>query len=146
MRVVLDTNVIIGAYVAPHGALAQIKNYWRTGVFELVVSEPILDEYSRVLAYAHIQKVHQMQIEQIEDVISDVRDLSIVVEPTEALDIVQSDPTDNKFFECATAGQADFIVSGDAKHMLPIRAYKDIQVISPAEFLVYIEEELFSVV
>lgn len=145
MRVVLDTNVIVGAYVAPKGKLAEIVYFWRIGIFEVVVSEAILDEYRRVLAYEHIQKVHQMPTEEIEEAINDLRDLSIAVEPTEALDMVQSDPSDNKFFECAVAGQADFIVSGDTKHILPIREYKDIYIVSPAEFLVCIDEELFSV-
>ena len=37
--------------------------------------------------------------------------------------------------ECALAGEADYIVSGDKKHLLPLRQFRDIPIVSPAEFL-----------
>jgi len=40
----------------------------------------------------------------------------------------------NKILECALEAQASFIVSGD-KHLLEIKEYKGIKIISPKEFL-----------
>ena len=37
--------------------------------------------------------------------------------------------------ECALAGEADYIVSGDKKHLLPLRQFREIPIVSPAEFL-----------
>jgi uncharacterized protein len=37
--------------------------------------------------------------------------------------------------ECALAGEVDFIVTGDRKHLLPLRQFRDIPIVSPADFL-----------
>lgn len=37
--------------------------------------------------------------------------------------------------ECALAARADWIVSGDKKHLLSLREYRDIPILSPAVFL-----------
>lgn len=37
--------------------------------------------------------------------------------------------------ECALAAEADYIVSGDKKHVLLLRAFEGIPIVSPAEFL-----------
>lgn len=50
------------------------------------------------------------------------------------LHVVESDPEDNKFFECAVALQADWIVSGD-KAFIAVGNYMAIQVVSPKDFL-----------
>ena len=44
MRVVLDTNVIISATLIRGGKEDQIVRAWQRGVFELVLSPPILEE------------------------------------------------------------------------------------------------------
>jgi len=59
---------------------------------------------------------------------------SEIVVPKEKLHIVYKDPTDNKIVECAVAGNADYIVSGD-KHLLDLKRYGGIDIISPARFL-----------
>ena len=55
--------------------------------------------------------------------------------PKIKLNIVKDDPDDNKFFETALAGKADYIVSQDKRHVLKIREYKGIKTISPEEFM-----------
>ncbi len=49
------------------------------------------------------------------------------------------DPDDNEFLECALAGGADYIVSGDA-HLLDIGQYDGIQLVTPAAFLVVLDQ------
>ncbi len=50
------------------------------------------------------------------------------------LDVIESDPTDNKYLECAVEGKADLIISGD-HHLTDLKAYRGIEIVSPAEFL-----------
>ncbi len=64
-----------------------------------------------------------------------------MIETTEKLLIVQGDPDDNKFFECALAGDAEVIVSGDKK-VLDVGVYKGVYVLPPAQFARMIEEEV----
>jgi len=58
-----------------------------------------------------------------------------LIAPKVKIDIVKDDPTDNKLLECAISGRADFIVSGDKKHVLPLKKYKNIPILNPKEFL-----------
>lgn len=58
-----------------------------------------------------------------------------LVFPTERASGVTADPDDEMVLECAIAAEADFIVSGDKKHLLPLRKHRGIRIISPADFL-----------
>ena len=44
------------------------------------------------------------------------------------------DPEDNKFIECAVEAKCVFVVSGD-KDLLTVKKYRDIQIVTVAEFL-----------
>jgi len=48
--------------------------------------------------------------------------------------VIKDDPEDNKFIEAAVDQAADLIVSGD-QHLLKLREYQGIKIITPAEFL-----------
>jgi predicted nucleic acid-binding protein len=50
------------------------------------------------------------------------------------LDIITADPPDNRILECAEAGRADYIVSGD-KHLLDLGQYGETPIVKVAEFL-----------
>lgn len=55
MRVVVDTNVLISALLKADGSPAKIVSLWRSGELELVVSEEVVSEVSRVLGYQRIR-------------------------------------------------------------------------------------------
>jgi predicted nucleic acid-binding protein len=59
------------------------------------------------------------------------------VHPQERLAIIADDP-DNRILECAVAGPADFIISGD-HHLLDLENYQGIKIVNPARFLEAIE-------
>ena len=48
--------------------------------------------------------------------------------------VIMNDPSDDKFLHCAEAGNADVVISGD-KHLLSLKSFKEIQIMSPAQFL-----------
>lgn len=138
MRVVLDTNIVVSRYLSPLGNPARLLTLWEEGVFDLAVSEPILAEYQRVLAYPRIRARHQMTDEEIAAVVDGFRTFALVVEPTVTLDVIQDDPSDNKFIECALAAGAEYVVSGDP-HLLGVGQYEDIQILRPADFRIVLE-------
>lgn len=137
MRVVVDTNVVVSRFLSSLGAPAEILNRWRQETFELLVSEPILAEYERVLGYERVRRRHQMTGEEIHEVMAQFRRFAILVEHLETLDVVKDDPDDNKFLECALAGGAEFVISG-GPHLLGLRQYQGIQILSPAAFLAFL--------
>jgi predicted nucleic acid-binding protein len=69
---------------------------------------------------------------------SEVRLFSKVVSIDGTLRAVTADADDDKFVECALAGNAALIVSGD-HHLLDLGSFQDIRIVSAAEFLELVE-------
>lgn len=134
MRVVLDTNVVVSRYLAPHGVVADMLRLWEQRRFDVVVSPAILAEYERVLKEPSIWAIHRMSDDEIARVMAGFRAFSIQVDPITRLAVVCNDPDDDKFLECAVAGNASVIVSGD-RHLRTLGSYQGIQILSPAMFL-----------
>ncbi len=59
---------------------------------------------------------------------------SELVRPTQKLEVVCDDDADNRILECALAGSADFIVSGD-HHLLDLSKYEGIKIVRPKGLL-----------
>jgi putative PIN family toxin of toxin-antitoxin system len=140
MRAVLDTNVVISRFLSPKGTPALILAFWEQGLFELVVTEAILAEYLRVLAYDRIQSRHGMRQDEIARVVEGFRSFAVLVEPSEKLAVIADDPSDDRFLEAAVAGGCDVIVSGDP-HLLRVGEYRGIQILQPAAFLASLDRE-----
>ncbi|MGC8785480.1 MAG: putative toxin-antitoxin system toxin component, PIN family [Armatimonadota bacterium] len=128
MRVVLDTNIFVSALLG--GRLGAIVDEWRTGKFTLVVSEPIVREYVAVLQ----RPKFGIAAEELTATIDYLFKKAEFVSPTQAIDAVHDDPSDNKFLEAAVEGKADFIVSGDA-HLLALGTFRDIAIVSGRDFI-----------
>lgn len=62
-------------------------------------------------------------------------DAAELVFPTHRATGATIDPDDEKILEAALAGEADCIVSGDKKHLLALKVYEGIPILSPLEFL-----------
>jgi putative PIN family toxin of toxin-antitoxin system len=139
MRVVIDTNVVVSRLLSSLGNPARIFALWRQDVFELLASEPIFAEYRRVLAYDHVRARHRLSDTQLDQFITDFRQFVVLVEPNETITAIKDDPSDDKFLECAVAGSADYIVSGD-RHLLSLQQFRGIQILTPAAFLALIEQ------
>ena len=63
---------------------------------------------------------------------------SAIVLPRQKFKIVKEDPDDNKIVEAAVEGNCDFIVSSD-KHLLKLKEFKGIKIITPKEFFKLID-------
>lgn len=139
MKVVIDTNVFISRFLSPKGTPARIVELLEAGAFYLLVSDGLVGEYQRALQYEHVRKVHGLTAEQVQKWVTDLRRTSVFVKPSAPIAAILSDPDDNKFLECAVAGGADYIVSGD-KHLLSLGEYEGIRILSPADFLRVLEQ------
>lgn len=129
MRVVLDTNVFVSGIFFT-GPPSQILKAWENQSLQIVLSRQILAEYQRV-ALALSSKFLTVDILPIIELFTIYGQF---VE-TKGFDIsICEDPDDNKFIECAVAGQCKIIISGD-KHLLKLSEYEDIAVLSPRNFV-----------
>src|SRR4051794_22079145 len=109
--VVLDTNVVVSAFLNDKGAEATVIDLALAQELRLFVSEAILTEYEATLA----RPKFAIAPEQIEGLMDAVRTVALIVQPTEQLAASHDEP-DNRFLECAEASGADFIVTGNKRH------------------------------
>jgi uncharacterized protein len=140
MRAVIDTNVVVSRFLSPFGNPALILALWEKALLELVVSNAILAEYERVLAYRSVQARHGLSRDEIATIVADFRNFAIIVEPAELIDAIADDPSDNRFLEAAVAGGCDYIVSGDP-HLLRLGQFRGIQIVPPAAFVAVLERQ-----
>ena len=129
MRVVLDTNVLVSALIFT-GISSELVPLWQTNAITVLLSRGILEEYLRVLSYPKFQ-ISEAEIKGLieEELLPYVE----VVNPRRRLRVVKRDPSDDKFVECAVAGKAQVIISGD-KDLSSIGHYRGIRIQSPAQF------------
>lgn len=132
MRVVVDTNVLISALLKADGSPAKIVSLWRSGELELVVSEEVVSEVSRVLGYQRIRT--RVSAEEAERFLDLLRTAALAVTAYENVTVVKDDPDDDKFLAIAIVSGAEHIISGDT-HLLSIGNYQGIEILTPAGFL-----------
>ena len=128
MKVVFDTNILVSALLYPGGrgeaALLRILQERD----ELVLSRPILDELLGVLA-----RKFARDAEELARVAVFLGELALMVRPARHLRVLKDAP-DNRILECAVAGRAKAIVTGD-RAMLALHEYRGVRVLSLREYL-----------
>jgi putative PIN family toxin of toxin-antitoxin system len=129
MRAILDTNVLISAYVFPGGKPEAVYRLALEGRLEIGTSRTLLAEFGRVLG----QKFGWIP-DRVEEAVAQMTRIAAVVEPIEVVQVTRADPADDRVLEAARAFDADVIVSGD-RHLLGLRTWSEIDVLSPAEFI-----------
>lgn len=128
MRVVFDTNVFISALTLPGGraddAIIKIIDSEDT----LVISREIIDEVLTVLA-----RKFSKDAEALSRVAVNLVGMGELVSPSEKLAVLD-DEADNRILECAFAGRAEAIVTGE-KAVLMLKRYQDIKIITLSGYL-----------
>jgi len=138
-RVVLDTNVFVSGGTISVGAPSQIINHWRNQNFIMVVSPQLLAEYEEVLSRPNVIKFTGLTPQENAQYIRDVADRAYLTHGTLTLDVLINDPDDNMVLACAEEGMATHLVTGNIKDF-PFTEYKNIQILSPREFLTLLEK------
>ena len=128
IRVVIDTNVLVSALLQPKGLPAAVLILALSGQVELCVSEAIVAEYEEVIRHPHLKRDPAVIVRTMQA----IRKLGHWVKPAMRIGAC-SDPDDNMFVECAQAGNADYLVTGNKRHF-PDR-WKKTEVIGVRELL-----------
>ena len=130
MKVVFDTNVVASASFW-RGTPFNCLTAWAEGRCEAVVSPALLAEYHETIEELR-REYPGRPFAAWADALAESATL---VFPADRAAGATPDPDDEMILECALAGEVDFIVTGDTKHLLPLRQFRGIPIISPAEFL-----------
>ena len=129
MRIVLDTNVLVSAFLNPRSSPARILRLVLQGDVLIAINESILAEYHEVLK----RPKFKLDLEAVLIVLDYIRSIGIQA-PTLARPITLPDPFDEPFLEAAFATQADALITGNIKHF-PKKYCKGQKVITPRDFL-----------
>jgi predicted nucleic acid-binding protein len=104
---------------------------WANGKCVAFVSPALIAEYHETIEYLRIE-FPERRFVPWSDMLTES---AALVFPTDRAAGATPDPHDEMILECTLAAEADFIVSGDKKHLLKLRRFREIPLISPAEFL-----------
>jgi len=129
VKIVLDTNVFVSS-VFFGGPPHKILEAWRDGKIQLLLSPAILEEYQRVMRELAV-RFPEIKVEAL---INFIVVHSEIILPPSLPSVIQADPSDDKFLECAVAGEATCIVTGD-KHLLKLLTFRRIPILTPRQFV-----------
>jgi putative PIN family toxin of toxin-antitoxin system len=130
-RLVIDTNVFVSGLISGAGSPAQILKAIQHRKVIHLVSDPIVEEYLRVLDYPQIRKFKKITDEFVADI------AAYLVYQTERVELAPSirlspDPDDNIFLD-AVDGRANWLVTNDKADLLSLRAVERIPIVSARE-------------
>ena len=132
-RLVADTNILVSA-LQFGGKPKQLLDLATDGQVDLALSEAIIAETLRVL-----RDKFDRAPEWVAETDRQLRVITRVVQPTESIQTIEADPTDDRILECAVAAEAEVIVSGDS-HLLNLGSFRGIPIQRVAEFLASLDQ------
>src|SRR5438067_2450215 len=112
IRVVFDTSVLYSAILKPKGVAAAVFNLVSRGLLIPCVSSAVLAEYRDVLLERQALRPYARRALHVLDILAKV---AFEVLPSQPLKISDHE-SDNRFYECADAADADYIITGNLKH------------------------------
>jgi putative PIN family toxin of toxin-antitoxin system len=137
-RAVLDANVVISAMLVRGSLPWQVAKMASAG-FELIWSTEIVAECIRVEAYARLRS--RFQMEDPAGFLAWLADSAIMVSgDLPQIHAVHADPSDDIYLATALAGAAPFLVTGDRKHLLGLREFAGVRIVTPRQFLAVLRE------
>jgi putative PIN family toxin of toxin-antitoxin system len=135
-RVVLDSSVLISAFLTPRGTAAQLLDAAQRGVFVLCLSREIITETAgKLRSKTKLRTRYGYGEEEIEELADALAALAELVTDLPELRAVPGDPKDDPIVATAVAAKADYLVTGDRRHLLPLGTYAGIRIVSPRELL-----------
>ncbi len=134
MRVILDTNVLLGALIASHGPPDLIYRAWRAAMFDLVTSTAQLDELRRVSRYPKLKTI--LPAHRIGTLVNNMQ-RAVVLDylPNLPEGVEINDPSDAFLVAMALVAEADYLVTGDRRAGLLQRGHIGCtRILTPASF------------
>ena len=135
MKVVLDTNIIVSALNFP-GNERRILDLALRGRYDLYLSPFILQEVSGVLV-----RKFRWDEQRAMQAIQMLRSVAIIIEPQPRPSVIQRNEADNRILECAVEASANYVVTGDRQHLLPLKEHQGTKIVTSVQFLSVLEQE-----
>ncbi|MHB1586277.1 MAG: putative toxin-antitoxin system toxin component, PIN family [Acidiferrobacteraceae bacterium] len=136
MRVILDTNVLVAALIAPQGPPHHLFEAFLGDRFTLITGDRQIEEFSRVTRYPAIRRrIHPAQAGRM---LNAIRSLAVYLESL-PVPSVSRDPHDDYLFAMAQAGAADYLVTGDKADVLALVRYGRTQIVTVRKLMAILQ-------
>lgn len=130
-RVLCDTNVLVSAFIAS-GPPSRVLEAAIDRRIELILADPVLDELARVLTVKlGLEAERALNATTLLNEIA----TTTVAAPGTAPDAITGDPDDDLVLECAVLADAQIVVSGDRRHLLPVGEHRGVRIVTPQQLL-----------
>ena len=130
MKIVIDTNIYLSGLIFPESFPGKVLMLARRGKIQVYCSKFILDEIERnlMVKFGYSDAETQKFIDEILKFVQ-------VIQPQIKLDIVKEKKEDNNILECAIVSKATYLITGDKKHILPLKKIEKTRIVSAREFV-----------
>ncbi len=126
MRIVIDTNALVASRWSPRGSASQLLDLCIEGQVTVLLTPEIERENRAILRKVKPSEQFWKRLERLYGT-------ALATKPGSRITVCE-DPDDNKYLECAVAGQADYIISSD-RHLLDHDGYSGIRICKARQFL-----------
>ena len=130
MRIVLDTNILIAAFLSPLGAPSQVVDLVFSGEIVVLVDDRVLAEYREVARRPKFGFSHD-DVNRVLDVLGTYAE-RVIAPP---LSVKLPDASDLPFIEVAVAGAADALVTGNVRHFAPRSGRHHVDIVTAPHLL-----------
>jgi putative PIN family toxin of toxin-antitoxin system len=139
LQAVIDSTVLVSAFLTEGGVSAELLRYAREGVFLVSLSEDILTETEHTLAYPRIRERYDYTEADVADFLNRLRVAATLVTELPQVTVVARDPNDDMVIATAIRAQAAYVVTRD-NDLLSLQQHEDITIISPEAFIAIMRE------
>ena len=128
IKVCLDSNIFISALLFD-GKPEEILFLASKGDIKIIISPSILVEVKK-----NLTEKFDLQEGEVKKLIKNITSISQLMIPKTKINKVSYLP-DNRILEAALEGGVDYIVTGDKKHLLSLKEFKGIPIVTPTQFM-----------
>jgi putative PIN family toxin of toxin-antitoxin system len=131
---VFDSTTLVSAFLTKNGVSAQLLNQAVVGVFDLYLSDGIIEETRAVLLNReHLRQNFTYTNQDVEEYSVLLRTFARQVTNFPDVKICR-DPNDDMVIACALASGASYLVTRD-KDLLTLKVHQGVQMVRPEEFI-----------
>ncbi|NCO61114.1 MAG: putative toxin-antitoxin system toxin component, PIN family [Deltaproteobacteria bacterium CG_4_8_14_3_um_filter_51_11] len=112
VKAVIDTNIWVSALINPFGFPAKLRNAFERGLFQPVISEPMIEEIIEVLKRPRIKDKYGITENDIQELVLLIEERSLPVLVSGSLKLCR-DKDDDFIIEAAIVGEAQYLVTRD---------------------------------
>ncbi len=138
LRAPVDTNVFVSSNISSYenGSSRQVVQAIFARCFELLLSDETLFELAFVLNLPESRAKTKMSHSDVADYCASLRAIGVIIESPPAFSWpTVRDHTDRKFLDLAVAGDADYFVTNDHRHLVTLKKAIRTKIVTPHKFM-----------